>query len=140
MSKRQALSVKISKDKVVKSLEEALVKLDARYKKAQEDDGKWEKEHQRWEQEVLAIALGKVQRTNLRIHERSWSNTKTLNIDFDIDASLVGERPNRDNYEYLSENAWQEERKEIKSTIRILNMSDDEYINTSTYNHISKYL
>jgi hypothetical protein len=64
-----------------------------------------------------------------------------LNVDFDL---KVGDwefpkEPSRD-YEIMNSHVYEEMVEEINSTIRILKLTDEEVVSTSTYNSIARYL
>jgi hypothetical protein len=76
---------------------------------------------------------------NLRTNYRAWNST--LNVDFDLIVSQEGfpKEPSRD-YEMMNSHAYEEMVEEINSTIRILKLTDEEVVSTSTYNSIARYL
>jgi hypothetical protein len=76
---------------------------------------------------------------NVRTNYRSWNNQ--LNIDFDLTVSKEGLplEPERD-FEQIGAHTYREQKQEIENAIRILKMTDEETVNTSTYNAIARYL
>ena len=76
---------------------------------------------------------------NLRTNYRSWNNT--LNVDFDLTVSEKDfpKEPERD-FEQIGRHNYLEQKQEIENAIRILKMTDEETVNTSTYNAVARYL
>ena len=74
-----------------------------------------------------------------RTNYRAWNNT--LNIDFDLTVtqSDLPAEPERD-FEQMGRHTYLEQKQEIENAIRILKMTDEETVNTSTYNAIARYL
>ncbi len=70
---------------------------------------------------------------------RSWNNT--LNVDFDIitKEGTFPKEPEKD-FEVVHTHQYNEMKEEITNAIRILKMTDEEVVNTSTYNAIARYL
>ena len=64
-----------------------------------------------------------------------------MNVDFDItcDAKDFPQEPDRD-YEVMPSHQYRDDVEEIENAIRILKLTDEEVVSTSTYNSIAKYL
>jgi hypothetical protein len=76
---------------------------------------------------------------NIRACYRQWTNN--LNIDFDLTVkeNVLPEEPSRD-FEQINVHTYREMKEEISNAIRILQLTDEEVVSTSTYNSIAKYL
>jgi len=76
---------------------------------------------------------------NIRTNYRSWNST--LNIDFDIRTEGIDfpTEPER-NFETMNVHTYRDTKEEIENAIRILKMTDEETVSTSTYNSIARYL
>jgi hypothetical protein len=77
---------------------------------------------------------------NIRTNYRSWNGT--LNVDFDITGlsqSDLPVEPQRD-FEQIHKHTYNEQKEEMSNAIRILKMTDEEVVNTSTYNAVARYL
>jgi septal ring factor EnvC (AmiA/AmiB activator) len=140
MSRGKAINVKIATPKVIKALETKLAQVEADYKKQDENEAKFQKSLEKWRKEVAKFATANISKAeNLRTNYRSWN--KTLNVDFDLTCS-EGEfpaEPQRD-FEVLHTHTYNEMKEEIENAIRILKMTDEEVVSTSTYNAIARYL
>jgi hypothetical protein len=77
--------------------------------------------------------------TNVRINHRPWANT--VNIDYDVNTSevILPVEPEK-NYSKIHSSTYREMKEEIGNAIRILKMTDEEVVSTSTYNSVAKYL
>jgi len=140
MSRQKAISVKIATPKVIKALETALTKLEADYTSQEANEAKYEKARKVWQKEVIDYAVANIKKAeNFRTNYRSYNNT--LNIDFDLTVAEkeMPKEPEKD-YESISLYNYREQKEEISNAIRILKMTDEETVNTSTYNAVARYL
>ena len=137
---QKAISVKIATPKIIKALETRLAKLEKDWESQAENEAKFEKARAKWRKEVGAYAVKHIAKAeNFRTSYRSWN--KTLNVDFDLtvkDGEFPAE-PER-NYTTLHTHEYQNQKEEISNAIRILKMTDEEVVNTSTYNAVARYL
>ncbi len=140
MARSKPISVKIATAKVIKALETRLAKLRADYAKQDENDAKYAKKKEAWQKEIGKWAIANFSKAeNLRTNYRSYN--KTLNVDFDIttDGKDFPVEPEKD-YEELHRHTYNEMCEEMDNAIRILKMTDEELVSTSTYNAIARYL
>jgi hypothetical protein len=140
MARAKAINVKIATPKIITALEASLAKLEADYATQEANEAKYLKAVEKWKTEVFEFAMANVKKSfNLRTNYRSYNNT--LNIDFDLtvpEKDMPAE-PER-NFEYIHASTYRESKKELSNAIRILKMTDEETVNTSTYNAVSEYL
>ena len=140
MARGKAISVKIRKEKVINALEVKLATVKADKANEKVNEGKYEKEMEKWKKELVKFATANFTKAeNVRTNYRSWNNT--LNIDFDltITGQDIPKEPEREG-NVMHDHTYKEIVEEIENAIRILQMSDEEVINTSTYNSIARYL
>ena len=140
MARQKAISVKIATPKVIKALETALAKLEADYTSQEANEAKYEKARKVWQKEVIDYAVANIKKAeNFRTSYRSYNNT--LNIDFDLTVAEkeMPKEPEKD-YESISLYNYREQKEEISNAIRILKMTDEETVNTCTYNAVARYL
>ena len=136
--RNQGINVKVPRVKVIKALEQALVKLETDYKSQEINEKKYEVTLKKWENQVLKAAVGKLSKaTNISINPRY----NFINIDFNlpIDTMKISEKPERD-FKSMSDWQYKDDKEEIENAIRVLKMCDDELISTATYGGITKYL
>ena len=140
MARGKAISVKIATPKVIKALEAKLAELNTNYANQEANEAKYAKAREEWQKELSAYAVANISKAeNFRTNYRSWSNN--LNIDFDLTVtqSELPKEPERD-FEQMGSHTYREMKEEIENAIRILKMTDEEVVNTSTYNAVARYL
>ena len=140
MARSKPISVKIATTKVIKALETKLAKTKADFAKQDENEAKFRKEQEKWQKEVGKWAVGQISKAqNLRTNYRSWN--KTLNVDFDLtcEENDFPKEPEKD-FEVIHRHTYNEMKEELENAIRILKMTDEEVVSTSTYNAIARYL
>jgi hypothetical protein len=136
----KSISVKIATPKVIKALETRLAELEKNYANQETNEAKYKKAMEKWQKEITAYAVSNIKKAeNFRTNYRAWNNT--LNIDFDLTVtqSELPAEPERD-FEQMGRHTYLEQKQEIENAIRILKMTDEEVVNTSTYNAIARYL
>jgi hypothetical protein len=140
MARGKAISVKIPTQRVIKALEGSLATLEVNWTSQEENEAKYNKAIEAWKKEVMKFAVERIAKAeNLRTNFRSWN--KTLNVDFDLTVSEgdFPAEPER-NYTILHKHEYETQKEEISNAIRILKMTDEEVVNTSTYNAVARYL
>ena len=138
--KAKPISVKIATVKVIKALEEKLIQFKKDYLAQEALDKKFTKEHEAYKKELIEYALANAKLAqNFRTSYRNYQ--KCLNIDFDItvDESKLPKEPERD-YTIIHTSEYNDTVNEIENAVRILKMTDEEVVSTSTYNAIARYL
>ena len=136
----KSISVKIATPKVIKALETRLAELNTNYANQETNEAKYKKAMEKWQKEITAYAVSNIKKAeNFRTNYRAWNNT--LNIDFDLTVaeSELPKEPQRE-FEQMGRHNYLEQKQEIENAIRILKMTDEETVNTSTYNAIARYL
>ena len=140
MSRGKAISVKIATPKVIKALEGALAKLELDWTSQEANEAKYQKAYEKYKKELIDYAVANIKKAeNFRTNYRSWNDC--LNIDFDLKVSEkeLPIEPTKD-YIVLHNHSYTEQKEEIANAIRILKMTDEEVVNTSTYNAVARYL
>ena len=140
MARTKAINVKIPTVRVIAGLEEALANLEADYATQNAKEAKHTLAYEAWKKQIGEWAIAHFSKAeNLRTNFRSWNNQ--LNVDFDITVK-EGEfpaEPEKD-FEVIHRHTYTEQKKEISNAIRLLKMTDEEVVSTSTYNAIAQYL
>jgi DNA repair exonuclease SbcCD ATPase subunit len=140
MARGKAISVKIATPKVIKALETKLAQLTKDYQAQEANEAKYQKAYKAWQKEIGKWAIANFSKAeNLRTNYRSWN--KTLNVDFDIitEESSFPVEPEKD-YEVIHQHSYREMKEEMENAIRILKMTDEETVSTSTYQAVARYL
>jgi hypothetical protein len=140
MARSKAINVKIATPKIIKALETSLAKLEKDYSAQEANEAKYAKSYLKWQKEIGEWAMTRwAKAEDIRTNYRSWNNQ--LNIDFNLttkEADFPAE-PEKD-FEVIHRHTYQESKKELENAIRILKMTDEETVNTSTYNAVAQYL
>jgi hypothetical protein len=140
MASRKAISVKIATPKVIKALETKLAEIKKAYAEQGANEAKYQKAREKWQKEIGKWAIANFSKAeNIRTNYRNWNST--LNVDFDIitkDTEFPAE-PQKD-FEVIHQHSYNEMKEELENAIRILKMTDEEVVSTSTYNAIARYL
>ena len=140
MARGKAIPVKIATPKIIKALETKLAELNANYASQEANEAKFQKAQEKYKKELIAYAVTNIKKAeNFRTNYRSWNNQ--LNIDFDLTVSEsdLPTSPERE-FEQIGSHTYKEMKEEIENAIRILKMTDEEVVNTSTYNAVARYL
>jgi hypothetical protein len=139
-TRSKAISVKIATPKVIKALEASLAKLESDYASQEANEAKHQKAYEKYKKELIDYAVANIKKAeNFRTSYRSWSNN--LNIDFDLTVSEkdLPSEPTKD-FESIGHHTYREQKAEIENAIRILKMTDEETVSTSTYQAVARYL
>ena len=137
----KGINVKVPRVKVIEALRQALNKLELDYTSQAELKSAWEKANEEYNKAIMEWAMARYAKaTNIRINYREYS--KKVNVDFDVDILDNDNFPQepKANWVHIANHVYEEQREEISNAIRILEMCEDESINTGTYGNISKYL
>jgi hypothetical protein len=140
MARGKAISVKIPTQRVIAGLEASLAKLEMDYATQGENERKHLVAYEAWKKQIGEWAIANFSKAeNLRTNYRSWNNN--LNVDFDITVK-EGEFPTEPekDFEVIHTHNYREMKDEMTNAIRILKMTDEEVVNTSTYNAVARYL
>jgi hypothetical protein len=133
----KALTVKVSVAKVIKALETKLAQVEKDYSNQEANEAKYQKSLEAWKKQAAKILVDSFSKAeNIRIATRY---NGTTNIDFDVPGAKVPEEPKRE-FDVLPEWKYRETKEDINNAIRILNLTDEEVVSTSTMRSISQYL
>jgi len=136
----RTINVKIPTVKVINALQQALAKLELDYTTQDEAEAKYQKAMDKWRKEIVKFAMNNVTKAeNLRTNYIPWKSS--LNVDFDIPVNEKDfpAEPMRD-FESMNIHSYRDTKEEISNAIRILQLTNEEVVSTSTYNSIAKYL
>jgi hypothetical protein len=139
-TRSKAISVKIATPKVIKALEASLVKLESDYASQEANETKYQKAYEKYKKELIDYAVANIKKAeNFRTNYRNWNNT--LNIDFDLTVAEkdMPAEPKKD-FESIGFHTYRDQKQEIENAIRILKMTDEETVSTSTYQAVARYL
>ncbi len=138
------VKVKVKVSVLISHLEQALAERQARFKNQEKEELAYEKAVEAYNLAVLKlIKAGKGE-----IEEASknyWSNRDRKNkgkVSFSVSvllpAGALPDEPERPNG--YSEHEFKREKEEISQAIRVLKLTDEQFVSASTYNSVAKYL
>ena len=136
---QKAISVKIATTKVIKALETKLAQLQKDKANQKVNEDKFSKAQEKYNKEVGKLALEKISKAeDLSAHTRYNGQ---INVSFNLPAGTITlpDEPQKD-FESFHDWQYKEMVEEIENAIRILKMTDEEVVSTSTYNAIARYL
>ena len=139
MARGKAIQVKIATTKVIKALETKLAQIQKDKANQKSNEEKFAKATEKWSKEIAKLALAQISKAeNLRANVRY---NGMVNVDFDLPKGAI-DLPKEPEKDFDTYHEWQykEMVDEIENAIRILKMTDEETVNTSTYNAIARYL
>jgi hypothetical protein len=140
MARGKAISVKIPTQRVIDALTQSLAKLELDYATQEAKEAQYQTAYKAWQAELATWAIANFSKAeNIRTNYRSWSNN--LNVDFDITTkeSAFPAEPIKD-FDTIHQHNYKEQKEEISNAIRILKMTDEETVSTSTYQAVARYL
>jgi hypothetical protein len=135
----KSINVKIATSKVIKALENKLVQIKKDKANQKTNEEKHKKAVEKWQKEVGKLALASIAKaTDVSANTRYNGE---LNVSFSLPKGSV-EIPTEPEKDFETFHEWQykEMVEEIENAIRILKMTDEETVSTSTYNSIARYL
>jgi len=136
----RTINVKIPTTRVIKALESRLAVIKLEYEAQDELEAKYQKSMDKWREEVIKFAMDNVRKAvNLRTNYRGWASTLNVDFDLSVNESEFPKEPER-TYEVINAHTYKDTVDEIENALRILKLTDDESVSTSTYNSIAQYL
>ena len=139
MARGKAINVKIATTKVIKALETKLAQINKDYANQEANEAKFDKATKAYQKEIGKLAVAQISKAdaisaNVRYDGR-------INVDFYLPAGTI-KLPDEPKRDFMVIHEWQHREmvEEIENAIRILKMTDEEVVSTSTYNAIARYL
>ena len=135
----KSINVKIATTKVIKALETKLAQIQKDKANQATNEERYNKAHEKWSKDVAKLALNAINKAeNL---QASLRYNGMINVDFNLPKGAI-ELPAEPQKDFDTYHEWQykEMVDEIENAIRILKMTDEETVSTSTYNSIARYL
>lgn len=135
----RTINVKIPTVKVIKALEIKLAQIQKDKANQKENEAKFKKAKEKWNKEVAKLAMSAMSKAEDLSANTNYRNE--INVSFTLPPGSV-ELPTEPEKDYIDLHEWQykEMVEEIENAIRILKMTDEEVVSTSTYNSIARYL
>ena len=135
----KAINVKIATTKVIKALETKLAQIQKDKANQKSNEEKFEKAQEKYNKEVAKLSLEKISKAKDLTASNRWNGEVCVNFTLPAGTIELPDEPKRD-FETFSEWQYKEMVEEIENAVRILKMTDEEVVSTSTYNAIARYL
>ena len=135
----KSINVKIATTKVIKALETKLAQIQKDKANQATNEERYTKAHEKWSKDVAKLALNAINKAeNLSANLRY---NGMINVEFNLPKGAI-DLPTEPEKDFDTYHEWQykEMVDEIENAIRILKMTDEETVSTSTYNSIARYL
>ena len=139
MAKRKAISVKIATTKVIKALEASLEKLNKDYASQEANKKKHEKAMEKYQKELGKLAAAHISKADDVQASENWRGEIRVHFSLPAGTFTIPAEPVKDFVE-MHEYNYREQKEEIENAIRILKMTDEEVVSTSTYQAVARYL
>jgi hypothetical protein len=135
----KSINVKIATSKVIKALETKLAQIQKDKANQKTNEEKFSKAQEKYNKEIAKLALDKIAKAD-EVSANVRYNGK-IYVSFELPAGTITlpTEPEKD-FESFHEWQYKEMVDEIENAIRILKMTDEETVSTSTYNSIARYL
>ena len=135
----KAINVKIATTKVIKALETKLAQILKDKESQASKEEKFSKAQEKWNKEVAKLAVSVISKAeDLSAHTR-YNGTVSVSFNLPAGTITIPTEPTKD-FDTYHEWQYKEMIEEIENAIRILKMTDEEVVSTSTYNAIARYL
>ena len=137
------LSVKVKTSTLIEALEKALDQREKRWANQEKAEAEHEKQMEAYNQAILKLVKsgkGKITEASEGYYGRQDKKSKVqdFSVTVEIPKNLVPKKPEQ--AETYREYEYKNETKEISSSIRVLKMTDQEYVSASTYKSVTQYL
>ena len=139
MARGKAINVKIATTKVIKALETKLAEINKDFANQEANEAKFDKAQKAYQKEIGKLAVAQISKAdNISANVRYDGR---INVDFYLPAGTI-KLPTEPKRDFQTIHEWQHKEMvdEIENAIRILKMTDEEVVSTSTYNAIARYL
>ena len=141
----KSISVKVKVSTLISSLEKALAERELRYTNQEKELALYEKAKEAYNLAILKLIKSKGVVTDAnqnRWYSSSGRNSKSKTAEFQVTMELpktaLPAEPQCP--EAYADHRYERETTEIKQAIRVLKMTEQEYVNASTLKSVSEYL
>lgn len=135
----RAINVKVATPKVIKSLEDKLKQVKENKANEKLNQDKYDKAYKKWQDSVIKIMASHTGKASQARVNKRYDGSLNIDLYFNAGIADIPDEPQRE-YEFMVDWKYQETVEELENAIRILKMTDEEYVSTSTFKSIAKYL
>jgi len=138
----KSITVKIPTTKVLELLKAKQVKMELDKENYPALREKYLSDVAAWEDKCLKIAIKNAGKALAKEAGMGYGSTRdTVKVTMYLSADLFPPRPIDESNQYnINSYKWEEDYKELLQTIRLLEMHDGEFVSTSTYRNVSRFL
>lgn len=137
----RAIQVKVATEKVVVALKETLAKKQGELADYDKSVEKFEKAKKDWQSKALALAIKSLSKASEVSVNARYDGRICISAEFNKNTIEIGDEPTTEpQFRHFYRGNVETEINELASAIRILEMSDDEFVNASTMKSLSQYL
>ena len=141
MARSKSISVKIATSKVIEALEKALAEKKSYKDKYNAEKAQYDKDLAKWEADVSSLINTGIKADQIVVRNQySWSPERGYEVIATYRVEFASVPPKPEAPETISESVLREQINEIENAVRILKMTDEEVVSTSTYNSIARFL
>lgn len=138
----KAISVKVPTAKVIKALEDALVVREQRFANNEKSEAEYRKAQVKYKADLMKLVKSSKAKVTDATHFGHYSTRnhpeQEISITITVPRELVPAEPER--LECYQEWEYKRDVEEIGNALRLLRMTDDQYVNASTMAKVSQYL
>ena len=138
----KSISVKVKVSTLISSLDKALVERSQRFANQEKEEARFEKEKEAYNLAILKLVKSKGVITDASRQRWYHNNSKNKTVEFSVTMELpktaLPKEPEQP--EAYPDHRFEREAGEIKQAIRVLKMTEQEYVNASTLKSVSEYL
>ena len=140
----KSLSVKVKTPVLIKALEDALSLREKRWANQEKETVAYEKAVEAYNEAIHKLikkGVGEVMEVSesYRYHmDKKDKKTKSFSVTVELPKLLIPAEPTE--LDHMNEHCYKRETDAIKQAIRLLKMTDQEFVNASTYKSVAEYL
>lgn len=138
----KSLNLKIKKAKLITTLEAKLKELEANYNSNEKKQAQYEKDLAAWTAQIIKLVKsGKASIDDAdenRYYGSERKKVKTFSVTVTIPKTLIPSAPERPSI--YEDYRYKHDKEAISNALRMLELSDDEYVSASTLRSVSEYL
>ena len=147
MARNSNISVKVKVGVLLTALRRALAEREERYATNDKKEADYKKAHEKWKSDfhkavVSAVKNGKAKPLSAQTvgyHRNLVPDThEVVELTVSIPKALLATQP--EHPEMYREYEYRQDKEALENAIRVLEMSDQEVVSTSTYHSVVKYL
>jgi hypothetical protein len=137
----KSLQVKVKTTTLITSLEKALTEREKRWAESEKSIAQYAKDKKAYEEAIVKLVkTGKVKITDANLWRNRYSDDKMaqVNITGEIAKTALPKEPESPNS--YTEYEYKNDKEAIENAVRVLKMTEQEYVNASTIASVSKFL